>query len=157
MTAKDWKSLICWIITFEVIGLLLGLLTQLNIPNWYNGLHKSQLTPPPLVFSIVWPVLYLLLAISGWVLWQQRKKKAIRPTTYFFFIQLFMNWAWTPIFFGLHWIGFSFLWILIMTLLTFFCIHMLKDKMRRISILLLPYFLWLVFASYLNGVICFYN
>ena len=150
---NHWMNRLMWIISFEIIGGFLGYLTQSNIHSWYEGLHKSTLTPPPIVFSIVWPILYALLAIVGARLWQERKNPALRPAIYCYTLQLFMNWTWTTIFFQLHWIGIGFVWIVLLAYVTLATIYLIKDNMQRTWMLLVPYVLWLMFASYLNGVI----
>ncbi|HHS3031515.1 TPA: TspO/MBR family protein [Legionella pneumophila] len=133
------------------------MLTQANIPSWYEGLNKSGLTPPGPVFSIVWSILYALLAIVGWVLWCSRNESEMRSVFYLYSVQMLMNWAWTPLFFVLHWTGLGLLWILVMAGLTGLLILSLKNKKKSIAILLLPYLVWLLFAAYLNGVIWLLN
>lgn len=157
MNKKNWITLTIWIVTFQVIGFLLGLLTQSNLHSWYEGLNKSTLTPPGWVFGIVWTILYVLLAVAGWALWRQRENIEIRAAFYFYMAQLLMNWAWTPLFFQFHWIGFSLIWILIMTSLTFLTIYSIKNKTKGIRLLLAPYFIWLLFATYLNYAIWLLN
>ncbi|ADG23517.1 TPA: tryptophan-rich sensory protein [Legionella pneumophila] len=157
MNKKSWMELIAWIITFEAIGFFLGMLTQANIPSWYEGLNKSGLTPPGPVFSIVWSILYALLAITGWVLWCSRNESEMRSVFYLYSVQMLMNWAWIPLFFVLHWTGLGFLWILVMASLTGLLILSLKNKKESIAILLLPYLVWLLFAAYLNGMIWLLN
>lgn len=153
MKLKEWSKLIIWIVVFEVIGFLLGMLTKANIYPWYEGLTKSTLTPPGSVFSIAWSILYALIATVGWVIWKNRKNINSKVLVYLYFIQLVMNWLWTPLFFQLHWIGFSFLWIIVLAFLNGMIIFGLKSEKPKIALALIPYFLWLVFATYLNGVI----
>lgn len=150
---KDWIKLFIWIVVFEAIGFLWGMLTQANIHSWYEGLNKSALTPPGFVFSIVWTILYALIAIVAWALWQKRDNIKSKRLIYLYFIQLLMNWAWTPLFFHLHWLGFSFLWIIVMVFINGMIIINLKNEKKEIALALIPYFLWLIFAAYLNGVI----
>jgi len=150
---KEWIKLIIWIVAFEAVGYLLGMLTQANLHSWYDDLNKSVLTPPGSVFSIVWSILYVLIAIVGWALWQNRDSIKSKRLIYLYFIQLLMNWAWTPFFFNLHWLGFSFLWIIIMVIINAVIIIDVKNEKRVIALALIPYFLWLTFAAYLNGVI----
>ncbi|AMP91291.1 TspO/MBR family protein [Legionella pneumophila] len=157
MNKKSWMGLLIWIITFEAIGFFLGMLTQANIPSWYLGLNKSNLTPPGPVFSIVWSILYALLAITGWVLWRSRNESEMRSIFYLYSVQMLMNWAWTPLFFVLHWTGLSFLWILVMAGLTGLLIFSLINKKKSLAVLLLPYLIWLLFAAYLNGMIWLLN
>lgn len=146
-----------WIISFQLIGTSLGVLTQTNITPWYNNLVKSNLTPPPIVFSIVWPLLYVLLAVAAYLLWKERQNSKVKPALYYFTGQILMNWVWTPIFFQFHWIAFSFFWILTIIFLTIATILLIKPTHRMVSLLLMPYLLWLIFASYLNGSIWLLN
>lgn len=157
MKFMEWIKVIIWIVVFEAIGFYLGMVTQANIHSWYDGLNKSVLTPPGSVFSIVWSLLYALLAIVGWALWKNKDNTKIKPLAYLYFIQVIMNWAWTPIFFQLHWLGFSFLWILAMICLNLIIILKIKNEIKEVALALIPYLLWLVFAAYLNGVIWVMN
>ncbi len=157
MKFKEWVKLIIWIVVFEAIGFFLGMLTQANIHPWYEGLNKSALTPPGFVFSIAWSILYALIAIVGWALWENRNNTKIKHLVYLYFIQLVMNWAWTPLFFKLHWLSFSFLWIVVMVCLNGIIIVSIKHEKKAIALALIPYLLWLMFATYLNGVIWVLN
>ncbi|QRN03017.1 tryptophan-rich sensory protein [Legionella sp. MW5194] len=157
MKIKKGVQLILWIIALQGMGFLLGLLTKANIFPWYEHLEKSSLTPPPWVFSTVWSLLYLLLAIVGWVLWTNRKEPRVRLLFYLYVLQLLMNWSWTPFFFQWHWTGFSLLWIILIASLTGIIIYRLYPEKRTLAVLLMPYLVWLVFAAYLNGVIWLWN
>lgn len=150
---KEWIKLIIWIVAFEAIGFFLGMLTKANIYPWYEGLNKSALTPPRSVFSIVWSILYVLMAIVGWALWQNRDNNKVKRIFYLYVIQLVMNWAWTPLFFQLHLLGFSLLWIIAIVCINGVIIITLKNEKKEIALALIPYFLWLIFAAYLNGMI----
>jgi tryptophan-rich sensory protein len=157
MALKEWIKLISWIVVLEAVGFFLGMLTQSNVYSWYAELNKSAFTPPGSVFSIVWPILYVLIAVVGWALWKDRNNIKIKPLIYLYFTQLVMNWAWTPLFFQLHLIGFSFLWILVLVLLNGIFILSARKEKPGIVLALIPYFLWLLFAAYLNGVIWLLN
>ena len=154
---NNWIKIVLWIIVFQLIGMAIGVITQSNIHSWYLGLEKSSLTPPSIVFAIVWPILYVLLAISGYILWSHRQNSKMRPILYLFTLQMLLNWAWSPVFFNFHWIFFSFFLILNITFLTILIMLFTKRKIRIIKFLLMPYLLWLIFASYLNGYILWYN
>ncbi len=153
LSLKEWIKVTTWILAFEGIGFFLGMLTQANIHPWYEALNKSALTPPGPTFSIVWSILYALLAIVGWALWQKRDNPKVKRLTYLYFIQLLMNWAWTPLFFHLHLLGFSFLWIVVMVCINAVIIMNIKNEKKEVAFALTPYLLWLIFAAYLNGVI----
>lgn len=150
------SKLIFLIVLFESIGFSLGLLTNANIYPWYEHLHKSSLTPPGFVFSIVWSLLYGLLAVIAWML-SNDNKEFLKKITELFTLQMLMNWAWTPLFFGLHWLTLSAIWLVGLTCLNFILIIEAKKNHKTIAFLLIPYLLWLVFAAYLNGVIALMN
>lgn len=160
MVKRSYLQLALWILVVQGIGLLLGLLTSNNITSWYNLLHKSALTPPPIVFSLVWPLLYLLLAVIGWHLWQKQQmnhSSQAKSVWYLFVAQMLMNWLWTPLFFQFHLIGLSLIWISLLTLLTALIIGKLIPKHWILGLLLLPYVTWLLFATYLTAVIYYLN
>ena len=141
-------SLVLWIMIIQLVGAGLGLLTNISATGWYQALSRSSLTPPDAVFGIVWPLLYVLIAISGWWLWQQPKPYRIEKKL--FVAQLILNWLWTPLFFYLHLPGLAFFELLLLTVLTLILIIRLNFKLLLASILLIPYFLWIFFAVYLN-------
>lgn len=156
MRLNKLTHVIFWFILFESIGFLLGLLTQTNIYTWYAHLNKSSLTPPGFVFSVVWTLLYALLAIIASIL-SSHSKTASKNVTMLFALQMLMNWAWTPLFFGLHWIVTSALWLVSLTCLNVILIIQLKKTNKTIAWLLTPYVFWLIFASYLNVTIVLMN
>ena len=73
MLINKYLKLLLWIVLFQSIGFLMGMLTQANIYPWYEQLNKSDLTPPGFVFSIVWTFLYVLLAVIAWILWDKNQ------------------------------------------------------------------------------------
>jgi benzodiazapine receptor len=154
---KKIVQIVVWILTFQVVSYLLGLITRANMNPWYNELDKSILTPPPIIFPIAWFILYIMLALSGWFLWERRKEPLAEKALIFYFTQLAMNWAWTPLFFYFHLIGLSFLWIVVMVILTLITLYLTKNKFTFSAIMLLPYVIWLGFAAYLNGFIWIMN
>lgn len=135
---------------------------------WYESLKKSPLTPPPWVFSVVWPILYILMMLSL-VLYITTFTKTLGNTQYritktllstgviFFLLQLLFNIAWSPVFFQYRQICFS---ILIITMLLFF-LMLTMIEFHKVNILsfylLIPYFIWSLFALYLNIDICRQN
>ena len=148
-------KLLLWIVLFEGVGFALSGITKANIDNWYIYLDKSTLTPPGYMFAIVWPILYACLAIIAWYLADSNKYS---PTIFrAFTLQMLMNWAWTPLFFGLHVMKFSALWLICLTLLNLILAFIFFQHSKKMFLLLMPYIFWLTFASYLNIVIAFLN
>ncbi len=150
-------KLICWIVLFQAIGFLLGWLTQSNIPFWYNHLNRSSLTPPGFVFSIVWTLLYIVLAIVAWILSNQNPQDSCKKINTLFALQMLMNWAWTPLFFTLHWLIASAIWLVTLSCLNLYLIKASRHSHPIIARLLIPYVIWLMFASYLNVMIALMN
>lgn len=154
---KKSLGIIAWILAFQIIGYFIGTITQVDIATWYPTLHKSSLTPPPIVFPIVWSILYAMIAVSGWSLWQHRNHPRAKTALAFYSAQMVLNWAWSPLFFYFHFIALSFYCIILITVLTLITILLTKNRFKLSSIMLIPYFVWLIFASYLNGIIWMFN
>lgn len=154
---KKILPLILWIVVFQLVGYSIGLLTQVNIQTWYQTLQKATINPPQIVFPIVWSCLYVMLAIAGWSLWENKHRPRGKIIFSLYSIEILMNWAWTPLFFQLHLIQLGFYWILIMILLTIIIILMAKKQFKLVCFLLIPYCLWLFFAGYLNWAIWMKN
>jgi benzodiazapine receptor len=149
-------AVIYWIIGFEIISYSMGLITRNNM-DWYKLLNKSALTPPGYIFSVVWVMLYVTLAISSYLLYQKKEEAKIRQILFLFLLQMLCNWIWTPIFFGLHQIQIALGILMLTILLTAYIMMQSLKYYRIITYILLPYFLWLLFAAYLNGMVYILN
>lgn len=149
--------ILTWIAVFECVGAIFGIITKNNIHSWYSYLNKSILTPPPILFSIVWPTLYAIIAYVGFRIWESRKQPNMAFLIALYLIQVLLNWIWTPLFFQLHWIDISYFLIIMLTIVTLIITIQLRKFSKNLSYLFFIYFLWLIFASYLNGVIYFTN
>jgi len=154
---KKITQLILWVLALQLIGYGMGMITEANLDPWYLSLSKSHLTPPGYVFAIVWSVLYAILAIIGWQLYQSKKPVRIAQLRFMFFSQLVLNWLWTPLFFYLHWIGIALIFLVAIVLFTMRFLILAWHQFRFLFWLMLPYWLWVCFASYLNFVIWFGN
>lgn len=151
MYKKKYLQLLAWITLIVLIGLTLGLITKQNINSiWYQTLHKSPITPPNYVFGIVWTILYMVLGICGWYIWQATNLKNIYLLKSLFTIQLLLNWSWTPLFFSLHLTGISLSCIIAILIIVFVIIAKSYNTLRVVSLLLIPYATWLSLATYLN-------
>jgi benzodiazapine receptor len=148
-----YSPVIGWIIVFELISAAIGFSTSSGMYPWYIDLKKSSLTPPGYVFSIVWPLLYCSLAILGYLLYRKRKNSGIDKLFKLYWVQMILNWLWSPIFFNLHLTGIAlFILMLIVTINSYIILKLIKLNSRDWYIIL-PYFLWILFATYLNIVI----
>lgn len=125
--------------------------------SWYNNLNKSSLSPPSWVFSVVWPILYTIMTISLYFVWSNKKCYPFCKPIYFFIIQLIFNLIWTTLFFKMKKPLLAFIDICFIIVFTFITIKEFYKIDKISSYLLVPYLLWLLFASYLNGYILLNN
>jgi tryptophan-rich sensory protein len=117
---------------------------------WYAGLKKPAWTPPNWVFGPVWAALYTMMGVAAWLVWKRGGFAAQRRPLLLFLLQLALNAAWTPLFFGLHsprlaFVEIVLLWLAIAATLTAF-----RRVSRVAAWLLVPYLAWVSFAAVLN-------
>ena len=142
----------------ELAGIIGSLFTSSAIPNWYSTIEKPALNPPPWVFGPVWTTLYALMGIAAFLVWKRGwEKKEVKLALGMFGIQLFLNAIWSIIFFGMQNPG----WALVDILFLWFAIVLTMVLFYKISkpamYLLIPYILWVSFATYLNYAIWILN
>jgi tryptophan-rich sensory protein len=125
--------------------------TTPEIPHWYARIRKPSWTPPRLAFPIVWPILYAMIAIAGWRLWEAPPSDLRMAALIAFAIQLALNAAWSPVFFAAHRILAGLFVILLLDAAISATIWMSWDVDRWTSVLLLPYLAWTIFATALNA------
>jgi benzodiazapine receptor len=124
-----------------ILGFLVSLLTKNDM---YSNIIKPVLSPPAIVFPIMWTILYLIM---GYTYYKVDKSKVINI---FYYLQLFVNLIWTIIFFKFKLYTFAYIWlILLITLVTTLLINYYKQN-KKIAYANIPYLLWLLFALYLN-------
>ncbi|MFM7809881.1 MAG: TspO/MBR family protein [Planctomycetota bacterium] len=118
--------------------------------DWYRSLAKPDWTPPPWLFGPVWTLLYLMIGVAGWMLWRARREPHGPLPFALFVIQLALNFAWTPVFFGLQAPG-AALAVIALLLLAIAVTIALAWRVRMLAgMLLVPYLLWVSFAAALN-------
>jgi tryptophan-rich sensory protein len=117
---------------------------------WYLGLERPALTPPSWVFGPAWTTLYVLMALAAWLVWRERGLSAARGPLALFVLQLALNATWSALFFGAHAMG----WALAEIVVLWLCIGATALAFRRVrplaGWLLVPYLLWVAFATWLN-------
>ena len=121
----------------------------------YNDLIKPMLSPPGIVFPIAWTIIYLLIGISYTLL--KEKGEVPKETQQLYYTQLIFNYLWTFIFFVFRLRLLSVLWIIILDVLVIVMTYQFYKQNKLSGILLIPYVLWLLFATYLNISIYFLN
>lgn len=148
MKKLSWPVLLLFFALVEGIGALSGALSG-DTGAIYQSLALPPLSPPGWLFGIVWPVLYGLMAIAAYLIY--RSGDACAPRTLFwFFVQLALNFFWPLIFFrgGLYWA--AALVILLLDCLVLYTISQFRSISPLAARLMIPYLLWLLFATYLN-------
>lgn len=142
-----------------VIGVLFTPVTG-HTDAWYNTLVNSSLTPPPIVFSVAWTILYTLLGIALFMIWRAKSRDervGVTGAEWLFFFQMVLNALWSYLFFGAH----ATLWALFvlaaLILVSVWMMGEFKKISRTAYFLVWPYIAWLLFAFYLNGVIAVLN
>ena len=136
-----------------MIGGIVGIITSGSMD--YNDLAKPVLSPPGIVFPIAWTIIYLLIGISYTLL--KEKGKVSKESKQLYYGQLIFNYLWTFIFFVLELRLLSVLWIIILDVLVICMTYQFYRQNKLSGILLIPYVLWLIFATYLNISIYFLN
>ncbi|AWG25085.1 TspO/MBR family protein [Flavobacterium kingsejongi] len=157
---KSQFSKICITVVICVaIGLLSSIATQSSISTWYPTLNKPSFNPPNWIFAPVWTVLYIMMGIAAGLVWHQKYlyPSAVKKALWVFGIQLFLNALWSILFFGkndplLALVDIIFLLLFILLTISYFY------KIRPIAgYLLIPYLLWVSFATALNASIWWLN
>ena len=132
-----------------VIGGLSALLTNMGMDS-YKAAQKPPLTPPDIVFPIVWTILFVLMAISAARVWLTDNSRLRNHGIIVYFIQLFFNFFWSILFFNLKLYFFSFGWLLVLWAMIFFMILSFYKASKTAALINIPYLAWVAFAGYLN-------
>jgi tryptophan-rich sensory protein len=138
--------------------------------NWYAILNKPTWSPPGWLFGPVWTLLYTMMGVSAWMVWKGRgtaspergaaatpERRAAATPLRVFLIQLALNAIWTPLFFGARQIGFAFIEIIVLWCAILATIIAFRRVSTTAAWLLVPYLLWVTFASVLNGALWWMN
>lgn len=133
----------------EAVGALAGLLTRAGIESFQN-VSQSVLTPPAIIFPIVWTILYALMGVSLARIWMEPDSTERTRGLSLFLFQLIFNFFWSFFFFNMQDFGFSLLWIIILWVLIGMMILSFYKVDRFAAWLQVPYFLWVTFATYLT-------
>lgn len=145
--------------TCLLIGYLSGMVTREGVETWFPTLVKPVFNPPNWVFFPVWTILYIMIGISGGLVWSKFENDEIQVKKAFgtFTVQLGLNALWSYLFFGLHNPLLAFIEIILLWLLIFETYNQFKKIDKIAGNLLLPYLAWVSFALVLNGSIWWLN
>jgi translocator protein len=144
--AQSWLGLVV-IGAAVAVASIVGGIAASNASDQYGQLQQPSWAPPSWLFGPVWTVLYIMIAISGWLVW---KKVGFDAAMAVFTAQLVLNALWTPLFFGADMFGLAFAEIVALWVLIVATIYLFSKVSRPAAGLLVPYLLWVTFASALN-------
>jgi benzodiazapine receptor len=137
-----------------LLGSISGWLSNSGYGNaWFDALVKPEFMPPGWLFGVVWPLLYLLMGMALAMILTQPPSDRRRNALILFYIQLALNFAWSPVFFAAHDIGFAKILIFLMAATAAGAAGQFFRLRRVAGLLLIPYLAWLVFAAGLNAAI----
>ena len=128
----------------------LGALASIEAGEFYLQLNRPAWAPPAGVFGPVWTLLYAMMGLAAWLVWREGGWSAQRPALLLFLIQLGFNALWSWLFFAWHRGGLAFAEILLLLALIVATLMLFWRARRSAALLMLPYLLWVSFASILN-------
>lgn len=144
------KKLLISIALPFLAGAIGSYFTAPSIPTWYASLNKPTFNPPNWLFGPVWTLLYILMGISFYLIWNKQTKKD-RPQAYkYYFAQLILNSIWSIVFFGIKRLDLALIVIVVLWFLILKTIIAFRQMNKTSSNLLIPYILWVSFATLLN-------
>ena len=150
MKSRTWKTYTFWIIITETVGALSGWLTKDGAELYNATINKPFLSPPSIVFPIVWAILFALMGVGITRVYTAPISQPRSHSLQIFFIQLAFNFFWSIIFFHYQKFGFAFFWVMILWILIWVMIFSFRKVDKLSSWLQIPYLIWVTFAAYLN-------
>ncbi len=153
--ARPWgKIAILTVPAIVLLGSASGWLSNSGFGNgWFDGLQKPSFMPPGWAFGLVWPILYALMGIALAMILALPPSPQKRNALLFFFVQLVLNLAWSPLFFAAHDMRAAQIVIFLMIVFAAGAAGQFYRLRNAAGMLLIPYLAWLVFASMLNTAI----
>jgi tryptophan-rich sensory protein len=149
-----WKVALLAVVVIEILGGASGWLSQSGYGNpWFDALQKPSFMPPGWTFGVVWPILYALMGMALAMIVAEPPSPRRQAGLTLFFIQLVLNFAWSPIFFAGHDIRLAKIIIFVMTAVAAAAAGQFLRLRKTAGLLMVPYLAWLVFATTLNATI----
>jgi len=147
----DIYRLIIAVLVCQAAGFIGSIFTRPAVPTWYAGLVKPRFMPPDWVFAPVWICLYLLIGIAAFLVWRRGiHHQVVRRALAIFGVQLALNVLWSFLFFGLRSPLAGLIGIFILGIAIILTVQRFLKVSRTAGLLLIPYFLWVSFATGLN-------
>ncbi len=143
--------LIVAVLVCQLVGVLGSIFTVPSIPTWYASINKPAFIPPNWIFAPVWTTLFALMGIAAFLVWERGiKKPEVKSALMVFGVQLALNLLWSVLFFGLQAPLYALIEIVILWLAILWTIIRFYRISKLAGWLLVPYILWVSFASFLN-------
>lgn len=146
----SWFSLLPFVVICLAAAGIGSFFTNTSVNTWYPQLRRPEWTPPNWIFGPLWKALYGMMAISAWLVWRTADWPVARSALSLFAIQLALNPVWSVVFFGLRRVGAAFAEILLLWMMVIATAVAFLPLSLLAAWLLLPYVVWVAFASYLN-------
>ena len=150
MKKHVWKAYVLWILLAEAVGGLSGWLTRDGTKVYTETILKPALSPPSIVFPIVWGILFALMGIGAARVYLKVMSEDRSRSLVLFIVQLIFNFFWSIIFFNFQKFGLAFIWLLILWALILWMTISFRRVDKAAAWLQIPYILWVAFAGYLN-------
>lgn len=150
MKKHMWKIYAFWILITEAVGALSGWLTREGTKAFNESILQPPLSPPAIVFPIVWGILYALMGISAARISISPPSRLRCKGLNLYIAQLIVNFFWSLIFFNAQAFGFAFIWLILLWALVLWMSLTFRKIDSIAAKLQIPYLLWLTFAAYLN-------
>lgn len=150
MGKNRWRTYLFWILLAEMAGALSGWLTREGTAAYERDIVQPPLSPPALVFPIVWAVLYALMGVGAARIYLSPASSRRSRGLMLFLVQLVFNFFWSVIFFNSRQFGFALIWMAALWALILGMILLFRQVDRPAARLQIPYLLWVSFALYLN-------
>ena len=150
MTRSKLKVFAFWIILTLAVGGLAGFIIRDGVDVYTQDVIKPPLSPPQVVFPVVWSVLYVLMGAAAAFVWLTGPSDDRTKAIWIYCIQLAFNFFWSIIFFNFKNYGFAFLWLCVLWLLILWTSLLFARCDKKAGYMLLPYLMWVAFAGYLN-------
>lgn len=154
---KSTKTYVLSIVLAEGVGALSGFLSRSGMDVYSDTVRQPPLSPPMLLFPVVWSVLYALMGISSARIYLSAPSKERSLGLNIYIAQLVVNFFWSLIFFNAQAFGFALVWLLILWALVLWMILVFWKTDPLAAKLQIPYLLWLAFAVYLNAAVWYLN
>lgn len=154
---QRWISFIIFILICLIVQIIGSLWTRETVLTWYPTLIKPSWTPPAWIFGPVWSSLYLMIAVSGWLMYRTEYSQERSEALMLYGSQLALNFIWSFLFFSLRSPILGLIDIILLCLFTSLTIIKAWSVSRLASILLIPYLVWVLYATTLNAGIWMLN